>query len=67
MSVEQMSDEMKSDLIELFGLADTDGTGTLSTKELQWVSRRLRVQVCAPTLMFGSLATGDGVLGTQSE
>ena len=38
---EQLSDEMQADLKELFSLADTDGSGVLSTKELRWVRTHL--------------------------
>ena len=34
---EKLSDEMQADLRELFSLADADGSGVLSTKELRWV------------------------------
>ena len=39
---EKLSDEMQADLRELFSLADADGSGVLSTKELRWVRARAR-------------------------
>ena len=39
---EKLSDEMQADLRELFPLADADGSGVLSTKELDGCARARR-------------------------